>query len=127
MGPLYSDKVILRVLSPLNNKKREIDVTKNGKNFLVPSLHSCEVQASSRPESNHPKSSHPESKRRESNRPIVQSPSVQSPNNQTMRPESSFSGTRNLLAKNKNFIMFILEILKISDTGTLDFIYYSLP
>ena len=62
-----------------------------------------------------------------SNCPESKCPAVQSPNNQTMRPESSFSGTRNLLAKNKKFIIFILEILKISDTGTLDFIYYSLP
>ena len=50
----------------LTNNKKEIDVTKNGKNFLAPSIHSPNVQS-----------------------PGVQSPSVQSSRVQaSSRPES---------------------------------------
>ena len=68
--------------STLNNKKKEVDVTKNGKNFLDPSVQSPSVPAFGVQASRGQASSHPKSKR----------PGVQRPNVQTMRPESSFSG-----------------------------------
>ena len=64
----------------LTNNKKEIDVTKNGKNFLAPRVQSSRFQAFRSPESK---------------RPVVQSPRVQSSKvHVSCRPESKSPGSK---------------------------------